>query len=191
MTNKVKTGQVTNSLRSKTTLLMGVLILACAIVAGLEGHLFSRVVAALPQNPSGDASASPQINHSPSSDRAHPKLDTPLTGLAQMEREAPAQVPALAQSLALRLDPSGNRVQVQLKVSSGAEDTVGAAVTAAGGEVTGRYQSTLQAWLPSADSAAPSIVWPVSNWRTTSPDRLSHSRRPLSVAANTWSPAGL
>jgi hypothetical protein len=106
------------------------LMLVIVLVTSLGNGLFSHSAAASAQ---GQAFGL-QVDFTPASDRAHPHLDTLLTLLIEAERAAPDEVLALAQAHDMRLDSDGRRVQVQLKVTPGAEDAVTAAVMAAGGE---------------------------------------------------------
>ncbi len=78
------------------------------------------------------------------SDQNLNKLDTTLAKLADLGSQV--QVEQFAERHALHLNQG--RVHVQLKVAPGAQEIVWEAVEAAGGEVTGSYQTTLQGWLP-------------------------------------------
>ena len=88
-------------------------------------------------------------------DRAtgNPKLDDALADLAQSrDRQA-------AEAAGMRLD--AKRVQVQLVVRPDNETTAREQIAALGGEVTGSFEDTVQAWLPidqlTSLSAAPAI----------------------------------
>jgi hypothetical protein len=132
--------------RIRSGLILGACLFIGVLALGLgKVEAGSRALADLPQGVSADEPDGLQSGFYVPSGRAHPKLDTPLTELAQVERAAPDGLAALASARGLRLE--GGRVQVQLKVAPGAEAVVTGAVTAAGGEVTDRYRNSLQAWV--------------------------------------------
>lgn len=86
------------------------------------------------------------------------KLDQALAELA-----APVAIDQASIATANGLRLEGGRVQARLVTAPGAGAAARAAVAAAGGEVTGAWDDTLQVWLPPAElelvAASPAVAW--------------------------------
>lgn len=128
-----------------------VLVMGMVVSLSLAGTSPS-VLAAHPQPVTFETMTLPDGARSLNLDRSlmqagtkHPVLANSLSALAVV---APDQAIAAAQSQGFYL--LNGRVQVQIAVQPGQLDTVDAAVTGAGGEVTGASgdQALIQAWLP-------------------------------------------
>ena len=157
----------------KVALIVSTLVFICILVAMTGGEPFSsgglsQAAAVVPGAQGGDGGFDRYVDFSLLTDRSHPKLDAPLTEMAQVADAEPGQVAALAQARDLRLEEG--QVQVQLKVRPGAEAAVSAAVSAVGGRVTSDYQSLLQAWLPPGQIT--SLAERADVYRIQSPRRL-------------------
>lgn len=79
---------------------------------------------------------------------AQPKLDSALAGLVEQYELGNRSASQLGAQAGIRTD--GDRVQVQAIFSPGDEASALRAIAGAGGEVTGSYETTLQAWIPAA-----------------------------------------
>lgn len=158
---------MTQKRRVERMLWVGLLLFAAVLVL-TSGRLRMSASMAVASEPGGTIGL--RVDFASSSDRSDPRLDTPLTRLAGVAWEAPDQVIDAAQLHHLRLDAGERRLQVQLKIVPGSEGAVTAAIASLGGEVTGRYLNTLQAWVP--PSQLKSLAGQPVVFRIQTPPRL-------------------